>query len=119
MFLKLKLFLALFRQGEEVADPKLWKERQNAANKIGALLGTAVLLAKAFGVEVPFSTEELAALALVLAAVGNWVFTLITSKKVGLPAQQLEESMSGSQPSTAGPVQVQPQADPDEDLYRR
>ena len=84
MFEKLKLGFQLFRQGQEVADPKLWKERQIAANAVGALLGTAVLLAQAFGYEIPITTEELAGLALFIAGVGNWVFTVITSKKVGL-----------------------------------
>lgn len=105
MFEKMKLFLSLFREGEEVADPKLWKDRQSAANKIAAILGTLVLLAKAFGIAVPISSEELAGLALFVGGVGNWVFTVITSKKVGVPAVPAE------------PVQPVGQADPAKDTY--
>lgn len=119
MLQKLRIFLTLFRQGEEVADPKFWKDKQNAANKLAALLGTALVGAKLFGYEIPLSTDEIAAVGLVAAAIGNWVFTTITSKKVGLPSVQPAEPVPVDE-SAADPTPVQPkrEADIDESLYR-
>lgn len=95
MFEKIKLALQVFRQGQEVADPKLWKDRQNAANVVAGLLGSLVLLAIQFGYELPITTEELAGLALFIGGLGNWVFTTITSRKVGVGVQPVGEANGG------------------------
>jgi hypothetical protein len=119
MLQKLKFFFTLFRQGEEVADPKFWKDKQNAANKLAALIGTLLIGAKLFGYDIPLSTDEVAAVGLVVAAIGNWVFTIITSKKVGLPSVEPAEPVPVDEPAAAAPeVQPKREADIDESLYR-
>lgn len=119
---KLKLFFQLFRQGEEVADPKFWKDKQTAANKLAVLLGTVVLLAKAFGLDIPLSTEDLGGLALFIGGVGNWVFTTITSKRVGVSAKPSADPVQVFAPVPAPAAKPVPGSDPasfsTEDIFR-
>lgn len=74
----------VFRAGEEVADPALWKARQIDVNKIVILLAAVAQLAKAAGYETHLDSETIAYLAAGILAVVNWGFTLATSSKVGI-----------------------------------
>lgn len=103
MITKLRLFLALFRQGQELADATRWKNKQIKANEITVVLATVVAIAAALGYEIPFSDNTLASLGVVLLAAGNWLFTILTSKKVGLTPKPEPVQPEGETPVDQGP----------------
>lgn len=85
---KISALWALFRQGQSVADPKLWKERQITATALGGVFLAAVHVLQAFGIHIPLDTEAATALAGGVVVVANIVLTLVTTDKVGLPAKR-------------------------------
>lgn len=81
------IFRAL-RAGEELTNAATWKNRQNAASALGALLGAALLLAKTAGLKLDISPDDLAAIVGGIATIGcllNAAITTATSAKIGLP----------------------------------
>jgi hypothetical protein len=84
MFKKAKALWALMQVGKVVADPAKWKTRSMEGAAITAVLWGAVNTAAAFGVEVPVDESFIDALAVVVLTVGYWVFTIITTDKIGL-----------------------------------
>lgn len=82
---KISALWALFRQGQSVADPKLWKERQITATALGGVLLAVVNVSHAFGFEIPLDMEAANAIGAGAIALVNCVLTLATSDKVGLP----------------------------------
>lgn len=81
------LFRAL-RAGEELANADTWKNRQNAANAILALLGALLALAQSFGINLDIPPSDLAVVASGIAIVGgllNAYLTTSTSARIGLP----------------------------------
>jgi len=94
-------FFELFKEGKEVANAATWKNRTIATNAILALLGTALVLAKAFGFNVSLdseTTQNLAAGIVAFVTAGNAVMHTITSARVGMSAN------SGSGPGAEQPV---------------
>lgn len=89
---KITAIWALFRQGQSVADPKLWKERQITATTLGGVFLAAVHVLQAFGVNVPLDTEAATALAGGVVVLVNLVLTLVTTDKVGLPPKPEADS---------------------------
>lgn len=88
---KIAALWGLFRQGQSVADPKLWKERQVTATVLAGVLLALVEAVRAFGVEVPVDSESATAIAAGVIGVVNVVLTYATSDKVGLPAKDHPE----------------------------
>ena len=87
MLAKLSALWRVFRQGEEVANAKTWKDRTIAINAVVALLAALLAAAKAFGLQVDISADDLNALAagvVVLVGLVNGVVHVATSAKVGL-----------------------------------
>lgn len=82
---KLANLWRVFKLGEAVANPAAWKTGQIQANAVTALLVALVALAKSFGYDLPITDEQLDGVAVGLLAVVNIVFTVTTSKTVGLP----------------------------------
>jgi hypothetical protein len=83
---KLRALLALFRQGNEVANPGAWKNATVVSNLVLAVAG----LAAAFGFKVELSADNATAIAAgAIAAVGlvNSVVHVVSSKRAGLPAE--------------------------------
>lgn len=100
---KVKALWGLFKQGQAVADPKLWKERQIKATVLAAVLLAIVNVVKAFGYEIPIDTETANSIAAGIIAAVNVVFTITTSEKVGARAVQ-------EQPADT-PEELQPQGE--------
>lgn len=75
----------LMHKGRVVADPAAWKNGQIKASMIVALIWAAVHTAEAFGYAVPVGSETVDAVAVGVLALVNWMLTLATSDKVGLP----------------------------------
>jgi hypothetical protein len=84
---KLFALLGVFRHGNAVADPALWKNRAGMTMALTALITAIVAAAKAFGYELPIDGDTAALIAGGIAAVvGIWA-NYATSDKVGLPAK--------------------------------
>lgn len=110
---KIKALLAAMQVGREVADPTLWKQRQDFGNKLGLLILALVGLAKAFGYEITFIDQEVALVfGGFIATVWNIVLTYATSRKVGL--QSKPEAPVLPEPPETG----EPGKPGDDDLYR-
>ena len=82
---KLAAIWGLFKQGQVIADAKRWKERQISATVLGAVLIAAVNVIAAFGYEVPIDVETANAIAGGIIGAVNFVLTIVTTDKVGLP----------------------------------
>lgn len=89
---KISALWALFRQGQSVADPALWKARQITGTAIGAVLLAAVNVAQAFGFEVPLDMDTANAIGAGVLGVFNVVYTIVTTDKVGLPPKPETDS---------------------------
>jgi hypothetical protein len=114
---KIKAIWSLFKQGESVADPAKWKARQITVTMLAGLLMAAVQLARAFGHEIPIDNETAMAIAGGAIAVFNTVFTITTSKTVGVPTRAVREAEppvpSTEQPAEEEPAAVSPSVAPD------
>lgn len=104
---KLKLFYDAFRKGQSLSDPVMWKQRQIDASLLAAFLGACLALGKAFGYDLPLTSEELLHIAgAIIAIYGlcNAGLTMATSTKIGLPSRDLpvepetEKSCGGGLP---------------------
>ena len=82
---KLFALLALFRQGAAVTDPALWKKRQITATVLLPFFAALVATARAFGHEIPVTDEEILQVVTGLVVLINLVFTVTTSRHIGLP----------------------------------
>ena len=84
---KLWALLSLFRKGNAVADPELWKNGGITAATITGLLYAIIATAKSFGYEIPINESDVGGIAIGVLSVGHVVLTLVTSTKVGLAAK--------------------------------
>jgi len=82
---RLIALLRVFRRGEAVADPALWKSGQIAVTALAALLLALLQAARAFGVAVSADDNQVTAVAAGGIALVNILLTVATSKTVGLP----------------------------------
>jgi hypothetical protein len=114
MLEKMKALMSLFKQGSAVADPAKWKNRQISATMLAGLIIAIVQLARAFGYEIPIDTDTATAIAGGFIAVFNTVFTVVTSKHVGLPTSTVRETKqalpSDEQPAEEESATVQVEA---------
>lgn len=88
MIPEFQAFLTLFRQGKELKNAAVWKNRTMATNALIAFLGAALVVAKGFGYDISIDQQTLTALAGGISAavcLFNTVMHVITSAKVGLP----------------------------------
>ena len=85
---KLLALLALFRQGNAVSDPALWKNGGVTAALLIPVIMALARVAEAFGGPLPISESDAATLAAAVLCVLHIVLTVITSPTVGLPAQR-------------------------------
>ena len=84
---KLLALLDLFRKGNAVADPALWKSRQIKATLLLPVFGALIAVLRAFGLEVPLDDTQITQLVTGLVVLLNLLLTLTTTDKVGLPAK--------------------------------
>ena len=84
---KLLALLDLFRKGNAVADPALWKSRQIKATLLLPVFGALIAVLRAFGLEVPLDDTQITQLVTGLVVVINLLLTYSTTDKVGLPAK--------------------------------
>lgn len=106
MLTKIKALWSLFRRGEAVADPALWKSRQVEASALVGVILAAVEVCRAFGLDLPVDEASAAAVAGGVLAVVNIVLTVVTTDKIGLPAKP----GTNPQPRPADPEHPEPAA---------
>lgn len=82
---KLLAVLALFRQGNVIANAAAWKNRQITVTALGAFLLALLHVLKAFGVEIPVDEETANTIAAGVLCLVNIVLTYFTTDKIGLP----------------------------------
>lgn len=76
--------LALFQQGQAVADPGKWKSRQITATMLAGLIIAAVNIVKSLGYELPIDADTANAISVTALVAVNAVLTITTSKTVGI-----------------------------------
>lgn len=75
----------LLKKGNAVADPAAWKKRQITTTMITALIWSGIKGAQAFaGFDIPIDEGTVDNVAIGILALVNWLFTLSTSKTVGI-----------------------------------
>ena len=84
---KLLALLDLFRKGNAVADPALWKSRQIKATLLLPTFGALIAVLRAFGLEVPLDDTQITQLVTGLVVLLNLLLTVSTTDKVGLPSK--------------------------------
>lgn len=121
---KLFALLTLFRKGNAVADPSLWKKRQVEATMLGGVIVAGIQVLQAFGVDLPITADDATALAAGLLVLINACLTYVTTDKIGIGSvqtttgstDQVLSDNSGQPAVLAG--QQQPAAEPDPELYK-
>jgi hypothetical protein len=106
MFEKLKAALAVLRAGKAVDNPTAWKQHQVQANQVTVFLAALAMLAKGLGYDLHLDDATLAAVGGGLFALVNWVFTVVSTDKVG--------ALGNATPTTgvAGPAGDAPAGQP-------
>lgn len=84
MFGKIKGAWNVFKYGKVVADPAAWKSGQVKANQVTALLAAVVLFAKVLGYDLKLDDDTLGAIGAGLFALLNWLFTVVSTDKIGI-----------------------------------
>lgn len=76
--------LDVFRKGESLKDPKTWKNRAILSQVLAAVFLGLMQVAKAQGVELPFSEADATTVAAAFAIIVGIVSHYATSEKVGI-----------------------------------
>lgn len=109
---KIGVYWDLLRKGQEVSDPEKWKKHQITATVVGGLIIAIINIAKAYGYELPITTDDANSLGVGIIALVNIVLTATTSKKAGLlPAKSQPAAVQqvvGDQESSSVSDNVQP-----------
>jgi len=82
-------WLALLRAGNAVADPKKWKKRQITATMLVPIIAALIDLSRQYGYDIPLDHESIVTIAMAVVVVGNVIFTITTSRTIGLPADDV------------------------------
>lgn len=121
---KLFALLALFRKGNAIADPEIWKKRQVEATMLGGVIVALIQVLQAFGVSLPITADDATALAAGLLVLVNTCLTYVTTDKIGIGSvqtttgstDQVLPDNSGTAAMPSG--QQQPAAELDRELYK-
>lgn len=98
MFGKLSAFWNLLKVGQEVSNVEFWKKAQSIGQPtIAALLMAIVALTKGTKYEIPLDNETALLIGGSIFAIVNWILTLVTSKRVGLPSTSASSAVQSEQ----------------------
>jgi len=83
---KLKSVLNLFNYGQSVANPEAWKKGQITTNALVGFIWAIFEVSVAYGYQIPLSVDQdiVNGSAVAILAVSNWVFTIVSSDKIGI-----------------------------------
>jgi len=88
----LTLWQAL-KAGNELKDPAKWKNRQNTANALTAVLSVLVVILRLMGIDLYLTDEQIiliAGAAATILSVANSILTTATTKKIGVLGRRAE-----------------------------
>lgn len=111
-------FFQALQAGKELANASTWKDAQQLANSLSALLVAGVALAPMAGVQIPLTPGQITELVngfLVALGLFNWVATAVSSKRVGILPARRDAVPGGAADGSgdAGAGRSQPAARPD------
>lgn len=92
-------FFQALRAGKELANAETWKDAQQLANSLTALLVAGVALAAVLGHPIPLTPEQINSLVdgvLVVLGLFNWVATAVSSKRAGLLPRRRSTGVPGA-----------------------
>jgi hypothetical protein len=83
---KIKSVLKLFNHGQVVANPEAWKKGQVTTNVLIGFIWSLFEVSSAYGfaISIPIDAEIVDGSAIAILAISNWVFTLVSSDKIGV-----------------------------------
>lgn len=83
---KIKSVLKLFNHGQVVANPEAWKKGQVTTNVLIGFIWAIFEVSVAYGHQIPLSVDQeiVNNSAVAILAVSNWVFTIVSSDKIGI-----------------------------------
>lgn len=119
MFEKIVLALNVFRQGSALANPEVWRDRQEATNRLTAVLAGGVALAAALGHPLPVPDAAMGAVATVVVALvglANSLVHVATTPSAGLPVRQQVQEQAAQGPATV--LEPPRPPGPPRDLYQ-
>lgn len=96
---KIRLFLELFKYGNEVSSKSFWKKQQAVVQPVlYGIIVVGIKLLQAYGVEIQIEDDVLMLIAGALFFVTNTALTLISSKHIGFgkPTEALPEETHSS-----------------------
>ena len=102
MFGKLKALYSVFKAGEAVANPEAWKRGQITATILAGVFIALVQLAKVFGYDIPMDENTATSIAAGIITLVNWLLTVATTKKIGLPSGVQAEPLPTIVPELTG-----------------
>jgi hypothetical protein len=82
---KLAAIWSLFQAGKVVSDPAKWKKRQIGVSALVTFLWAIVEAGRAYGYDIAFSEDVVNSAAVLILAAVNFVLTVTTTDKLGLP----------------------------------
>lgn len=87
MIEEFRAFFVAFQEGKELANAKIWKDRQHLGNALLGFLGAVVVILGGFGYKLELDTDTLQNLSggiVALVGIVNQILTITTSSKVGI-----------------------------------
>ncbi len=82
---KLAAIWSLFQAGKVVSDPAKWKKRQIGVSALVTFLWAIAEATRAYGYDVALSEDTVNSAAVAILAAVNFVLTVTTTDKLGLP----------------------------------
>lgn len=92
-------FFQALRAGKELANAETWKDAQQLANSLTALLVAGAALAAVLGYPIPLTPEQITELVngvLVVLGLFNWVATAVSSRRAGLLPRRRSAGVPGA-----------------------
>lgn len=90
MIKAIKDIMKALEVGEELKNPEQWKNKQDTATKVSAVIAAIITVAKLAGYDLPVDDEQLVVIVGVVASIlglANSYMIKATSKKVGTKKQ--------------------------------
>lgn len=111
---KLKLFWNLFKEGQSVSDPVKWKTHQVSVNQVAGIIATGIAISASFGYKLDVDSDTVLAVAGGIFALTNWVFTIITTDKIGAGTGEVRSSTPTFPSEVNPPSSITREINPDQ-----
>lgn len=92
--------LTIFHEGKELENAATWKNTQLLGNHLATLIGAILVIAKAFGYQIPITDDQLPLIGGALAfffGFANAILTVVTSSKIGFKPNLLTSETNSAE----------------------